>query len=676
MNVQLIPDDFRNSTFEENLELLSNAYPEVYELVKDHNPDSHRLCLNADGSANVVNMSDKTVLYPPSAEEIDALNERKLRGMARKVDFSKTYLVQGEGLAFNNSPVQNRAYSELLGITPMGVKEVEGTDGQPDYLIEPQDTAFLPFLRVYGAGLGTQLLRLLKEKRVAYISVIEPNMDIFFSSLFVIPWKILHQYFSARGGQMSLIVGDTPENSIKREGTFIKQAFPFLTSNFGRLTTINDDAVLGRLLNAAEEEDAVSYKSSSAGWYDDQKLGLFHSLRNTKMLRPVFTGERVSDFLRVFVVGAGPSLDDSISYIRQHCDQAITFACGTALTPLLEAGIVPDFHVLQERFWTEDTLLDPKNKHLLGKIRLLKLNVVCPENDYLYKETYVFQKFMDPGSALLGADFPATQGVNPTVTNAGVAFATELGADEVYLFGVDYGSSKGAGGWHSSKTIYDKAEVKASYSDEDTFEVKGNFGKPAITTPFLSWSRQVTETLIARQKGVKFFNVGDGAYIIGADECRVDSLAEVPVLPIRKSDIVNRITACFSAEYTSEESFQNFDEVHRPAIKTYLDNLRLFHRAKVMTREDIIRVLSLLYEAVDVGLDKPNFMPSSLLNGGIKRLIENVHLQSSLAASDAEAVKFFEKAAGVLDGYYADVLSDLDHLVESAKNGVDIVRWS
>ena len=676
MDVQLIPDDFRNSTFEENLELLSTAYPEIYESVKDHKPDSHRLCLNPDGTPNIVYMPHKTILYPTSAREIDALHDRMVLGMARKAGFSETYFAQGKGLGFKNSPVQNKAYSELLGITPMDIEEREGVDGQADYVIKTQDSRFLPFMRVYGVGLGTQILSLLKEKRVVYLSVIEPSIDVFFASLFVIPWRIVHQYFSVKGTKMSLIVGDTPENSIKKESAFIKQAFPFLTSNFGRLAMIDVDAVLERLLSAEKAEDAVSYESSSAGWYDDQKIGLFHSLRNIKKQRPIFAGNKVGDFFRVFIVGTGPSLDESVSYIRQHCDQAITFACGTALTPLLEAGIVPDFHVVQERFWTEESLLDSKNKHLLKQIRLLKLNVVCPENDRLYKGAYVFQKFMDPGSALMGAGFPATQGVNPTVTNAGVAFAIELGADEVYLFGVDYGSSKGGGGWHSSKTIYDKAEVKAAYADEDTFEVKGNLGKPAITTPILSWSRQVTEMLIARQKGTKFVNVGEGVYIVGADECRVDSLTEVPALPTPKSDIVNQITACFSAEYNSDESFQNFDEVHRPAIKTYVDSLRLFHDTKVTAREDIMRVLAALYEAVDVGFDKPDFMPSSLLNGGIKRLIENIHLQSSFAASDADAVEFFKKATVVLDEYYADVLKDVDHLVESANNDVDVVSWT
>ena len=69
-------------------------------------------------------------------------------------------------------------------------------------------------------------------------------------------------------------------------------------------------------------------------------------------------------------------------------------------------------------------------------------------------------------------------------------------------------------------------------------------------------------------------------------------------------------------------------------------------------------------------------MPSSLLNGGIKRLIENVHLQSSLAASDAEATKFLKMATVVLDEYYSAVLRDLDYLFDSAVNGVEIVDWS
>ena len=378
---------------------------EIHALVKDHKPESYRLCLNPDGTPNIVCMADKTVLYPASAEEIDALNSRKVAGIARKFEVARAYLLEGHALQTKNSPVQTRAYSELLDVTPMGIEEVKDTDGQPRLRVKPQDPDFLPFVRVYGVGLGTQLLTLLKEKRVNYASVIEPNVDLFFSSLFVIPWKILHKYFSVGGNRLSLIVGDTPENSIKRESIFIQQNFPFLTSNFGLLATINDDAVLERLLSAAKMEDAVSYNSSTAGWYDDQKLGLFHSLCNIKVRRPFFTGEKVKGFLRVFIIGSGPSLDDSISYVHQHSDKAIILACGTALMPLLAAGIIPDFHIVQERMWIKENVVEPKNQHLLKQMRLLKLNVVGTDSDCLYEGAYIFQKFMDPGSALMGAGF-------------------------------------------------------------------------------------------------------------------------------------------------------------------------------------------------------------------------------------------------------------------------------
>ena len=674
MNVQLIPDDFRNSTFEENLELLRAVYPKIYESVKDHKSKSHRLCLNPDGTPNIVNMAEKTLLYPASAEEIDTLNECRVLGMARQVNFSKTYFLQDKSFPAQNSPIQNRAYSELLRCTPMSIRQVEDPAGRADYRIQERDITYLPFVRAYGIGLGTQLLKLLKERTVIHLSIIEPDIDLFFSSLFVIPWRILHRYFSIANRSMSLIVGDTPEESMKRESAYVRETFPLMISNVGRLIMINDDAVLKRLLSAQEKEDEVNYNSSSAGWYDDQKTGLYNSLCNVREQGLFYVGKRTTEFLRVFVVGSGPSLDDSIAYIRQHVDHAIIFACGSAISPLLAAGIIPDFHVIQERLWEEDWVYEPESSSLLKQVRLLKLNVVSPSNDPNYKETYIFQKFMDPGSALLGTDFPSTQGVNPTVTNAGIAFACELGADEIFLFGVDYGSPAGTGTWHTANTINDKENMVVLYEDEKVFEIKGNFDDPVDSTPILSWSLKVSETLIGRHKQIKWINVGDGASIAGTVGYRTEELPDLSSTSITKDDITKEIAACFSDEYRWEDIFQNFGEAHRDVLKRYLDSLRIFHKSKVATRDDIMNVLAKIYVAADIGLDKANFMPSSLLNGGIKRLLDNIYLQSSLAASDPEAASFFEKAIVALEEYYSSVLSDVDRLVQSAKNRADIIN--
>ncbi|MFE8731000.1 6-hydroxymethylpterin diphosphokinase MptE-like protein, partial [Aeromonas hydrophila] len=51
----------------------------------------------------------------------------------------------------------------------------------------------------------------------------------------------------------------------------------------------------------------------------------------------------------VFVVGNGPSLDQTIGFIAEHKNKAIIIACGTAVSALYKAGIKPDTYVAVER---------------------------------------------------------------------------------------------------------------------------------------------------------------------------------------------------------------------------------------------------------------------------------------------------------------------------------------
>jgi len=56
----------------------------------------------------------------------------------------------------------------------------------------------------------------------------------------------------------------------------------------------------------------------------------------------------------VFVAGAGPSLDDTLRFIREHRSQICLLAVDTALSSLRDAQIVPDAIVLVEsQFWIE-----------------------------------------------------------------------------------------------------------------------------------------------------------------------------------------------------------------------------------------------------------------------------------------------------------------------------------
>ncbi|MFL9598655.1 6-hydroxymethylpterin diphosphokinase MptE-like protein, partial [Aeromonas veronii] len=87
------------------------------------------------------------------------------------------------------------------------------------------------------------------------------------------------------------------------------------------------------------------------GFFDDNIYALAHSHTHLQDGIPFLKRWRNSSTFEqvpVFVVGNGPSLDQSIEFIRQHQQQAIIIACGTAVSALYKTGIKPDIYVAVE----------------------------------------------------------------------------------------------------------------------------------------------------------------------------------------------------------------------------------------------------------------------------------------------------------------------------------------
>lgn len=81
-------------------------------------------------------------------------------------------------------------------------------------------------------------------------------------------------------------------------------------------------------------------------------------LRNCTLLADSFRIPEDSSSLPVFVAGAGPSLDDSISFIRTHRKSFFLLAVDTALKTLNDAHIKPDAIILVEsQFWIEKAFI-------------------------------------------------------------------------------------------------------------------------------------------------------------------------------------------------------------------------------------------------------------------------------------------------------------------------------
>ncbi|MCK5684469.1 motility associated factor glycosyltransferase family protein, partial [bacterium] len=538
-----------------------------------------------------------------------------------------TFILGGENRWKVNNPIQ---YDMLIKLYEAGIfGKLKLT---PDFLanIQGYKTDYFPLVRVYGIGLGYHLTNLIKLKTISYITIYEPHIDLFFTSLYTIPWQLIFKYFNNKGKGMNLVVGGTSDAAITNNITFIRQKLMPLTSCFYRFNHFSSKFILDAI-SKEPQSDAIERQQSDAGWYEDQRAGFYISAKNIQKKNKFFSGKKIKRFSRAFIIGSGPSLSETINYVKKHQGNALIISCGSAITPLLKVGVIPDYEVIQERNWQYVDFEKKQDLSALKKVTLLKLNVVSTKIDKHYRETLIFQKFRDPGSSFLGDNYPVTTAVNPTVTNAGIAMCAELGINEAYLFGVDYGAPKDHEKMHVTNTIYDDLPIDDNVESTTEFDLPGNLGAEIRTTTVLSWSLQTTELKIAEHPNIRWFNVGEGAMISGAVPVDPKELPTNFSKKINKYKLREEILRCFNNDYSPAKVLERIKTTQMQQVEEYFQALKGFTASFPKTRGEVVTVLSLLYKAVNIGQNKSHFLPTPLLSYGFKQFVTNVYMQSAMA---------------------------------------------
>lgn len=656
----LLPQTYKNEIFEQNLAYFKIHQPTIFNAVVNYKCEEYRLCSNPDGSPNILDMqNEKPLYYYFTIGDVMASIRQSIDNLSCKIRIGDTYLGGGEESWKVNNPIQCNMLNKLykkgmfhdLGLAPEDLTPMQG-----------YNTDYFPLIRICGIGLGYHLSELIRRKKISYMTIYEPHVDLFFTSLFTIPWQLIFKYFNARGKGINLVLGGTPDEAIKNNMVFISQKLMPLTCYFYQLNHLNSDKIK-KVIAKEPQSDAVEREQADAGWYEDQVTGFYLSARNIKIGNKFYSGKTTKDSFRAFVVGSGPSLNETIGYIKQHQNDAVIFSCGSAITPLLKAGIIPDYEVIQERLWHFPKHEEKHDLDLVKKISLLKLNVVSPKTDKYYKEILVFQKFRDPGSSLLGDNYSVTTAVNPTVTNAGTAICAALGAREIYLFGVDYGAPLHSEKMHAANTIHDEITPDDSVESTTDFDLPGNLGSVIRTTTVLSWSLQTTELKIAEYPNIKWFNVGEGALIKGATPMKVTNLPKKFSGKTKKKQLCKEISNCFNNNYSPTGIIGRLKTFQMKQIEEYFQAILGFTEASPQTREEIVNVLSLLYAAVNIGKNEINYLPSSLLPYGFKQFITVVYIQCSMAVDDDSSAQFFEISKGILKEYIDAIKKDFNRII-------------
>jgi hypothetical protein len=686
VDVQIFPDGYRNELFENNLLYFQSAKPEIYEAVKDHHCTEYKMCLNPDGSPNILHVNSGVLVYEqkPKADILQEIRNNieninlgliiqeehvvfeSIRGGESSSSTIDREYQKGEGFmdttVTNKDPLMVHLHEAIFNegsyqqLNLMGHLE----SGERDFnILDTIMNDYLPYIRVYGLGLGYHLIELINNKKISIMDLYEPNLDLFYSSLYTVPWELVFRYFELKNKALYLYIANPYEHVIDSINRRMLGHFRFLVTTVARYNNFSGSAEINSFIEKEPAGDKQILLQNNGGWYEDQRAGLYFSLRNIKQNHPVFNGTKVNQFFRVFIVGNGPSLNESIGFIKENQKNAVIFSCGTALTALLNSGIVPDFQVLQERDWHGIQFETYHDKSLLNNITLLKLNVVSTVVDSFYKKVLLIQKANDPGSFLLNKNYPNLPNVNPTVTNAAVTIAAKLAADEIYLFGCDYGTPKGASRMHASNSLY----TEASDSLIKEQEIKGNFDEIIETSNILAHSQFSTEQRILSHPSIRWFNVGNGALIQGTEACQVTELPEL-VNEIDKKKVLFRINECFDSNYDADGIKDSFVHNAEKMMVEYLESIMEFSKAKPETQEDILAILQVMNKVVDFNDSEISGFIPTLINGSIQEFLRNVYTQSMVFNDDARAIKFFNKAFTILNEYNGKIVLDIKKFTE------------
>ncbi|MDB5362939.1 MAG: hypothetical protein JWO51_4236 [Rhodospirillales bacterium] len=419
--------------------------------------------------------------------------------------------------------------------------KAQGMPGLPNL-----PTADAGFLVIYGIGLGFHLPALFDEIDVRHFILAEEFIELMYHTLRLIDWAAIFAKVEERGQTVNFFFSREPLNLAERiHWTMRGRNFGLLDGSY--LFRHYSSMVLDEAY--AEFREKLPLLPISIGFVEDEWHMLVHCgvnlLQNDfKLLedRP-----RLEKNLPAFIVGSGPSLDQSIETIKRLQGQAVIFSCGTGILPLLRNGIRPDFHCeLENGLTSYNHLKQTADQFGLQGITLIGSTTVHPYMPPLFDNKVFYFRDSVCSTGLWAPDRIGLYGTAPTCTNLAIRASLLLCFRQLYLFGVDLGA-RDAAKHHSRDAIYyNSNEWGQTYTqNQDTMDIEmpANFGGKAYTNGTLHWTRMMmAQGLEMYSSYSKIYNCSDGVQIPGTLP-KLSRTLKLDAPPHRKPLLLERLGA-------------------------------------------------------------------------------------------------------------------------------------
>ncbi|MEH6447895.1 MAG: 6-hydroxymethylpterin diphosphokinase MptE-like protein [Oleispira sp.] len=508
-----------------NHRFFKKNHPNIYGIIKDL--EFTRYTLDIDKKTGCTEVFDgKKGVY---SGDLDTAIEQEIADYTTK--FAPGNRVSTVTPPVPNSIVYPRFFSnrlkELTKKVPVGTN-VNGNYKIPEYY---------PTIFFMGCWSGLHIDKFLRSNNVLQTIIFEPDPERFCLSLYLTDWEDLHNYCAIKDNKIVLhIAGDKEISNTYISNIawniFVSQcpSFPLISLFYNHLGNLEFEPIIKRV-----KEDMHLYLNQW-GYYDDEINQLNNAFHNIAVGIPALPQSAEKKKKNIFIIGAGPSLDDRIEDIKKNIDKAIIVSCGSGLRPLVKNGIIPDYHVeLESHMFTHEMLSKPEYSELHKKTTFISALQLPPNVFELFEKKYFFVKDSTALSELfIQDDSDVIRGVTPTCTNAGFAVFSHLNYENIYLFGLDFGF-KDLDNHHSRSSIYFENGNSKGFDQDTTknfssaFEVESVNGDKIFSISMYCTSRRALENCLVTHKyrntNFKVYNCSDGAKIKGTEHLSRDNFS-------------------------------------------------------------------------------------------------------------------------------------------------------
>lgn len=571
-----------NALFSRNLTFFKEALPNVYEQFKHYTPTEIKIIIQDNGTLDLANINlDNKLVYGSDPKEF-AVNTVKgyvEYPLAQRLNPDETEVLNMD--SESHTPNINKIIRDLNAINV-------------DQSRAPLD-ARTEFMFMLGVGFGYQITELLKYTDIQHLVIAETNLDIFFASLHTLDWKALNDKFSGEYKTLNLILGQTPDMFTQMVAHHAQQIGIFNLAKPYVFTHLSSDELTTATASFLQNVPIIA---GALGYFDDEKVGLTHSINNFKNKIPFMKnhGFLQKRFVNkpVFLIANGPSLDIAKDFIAENREKAILVSCGTALSSLFKLGIKPDFHVELERTYPTKEWIDvTTTQEFRDGIILLAVNTVHPDLPKIFNTTGMALKYNDLGGTFIekyisDKELSVTLGsCNPLVSNAGLSFCAALGFTNIYLFGMDLGFPEGkhhsTHSFHSDIKEEDIDSFQLALPEDDVdFKLPANFGGNVISNRLYFRSKLSLEAILKDCKEINCYNTCNGVLIEKATPTKVADIDTEAWSTINKKDLIPKLYK----EYFGNKHFLKIP-VDKDIVKIFQPAIDALQRAHDIFEKDI-----------------------------------------------------------------------------------------